>query len=508
MQRPNSDVSVFRNIPEILTQAIEKYPDHIALDDPTNRWTYAQLGSLTQSARRQCERLIRNHGQRVAIIGDNHPGYIVAYFGAQSAGIPTVEISRHTPLENLVEVVDQTEAGLVITDREELMKVVQPNVPVLSFEELLGEPIGFDRNDFETNRIQPKEDQEASIVFTSGTTGFPKGVVLTHSNFCFVVSAVTRYLGLNHMDRYALILPLCHTYGKSVLLTTIAAGATILMPVSFHDIHAFMQFLVQYKCTVLSAVPYHAHLLLKWVDLSQHDLSNLRTLTFSSNKLPVATIDRLKEALPQVQIFSMYGLTETTTRACYVPPDRLAGKKASCGRPLPGVELKIIGENGTELAPGKSGEVYLRGPNIMQRYFKDEALTGQSLELGWLKTGDIGYVDEEGFLYLVAREKDIIKCAGERLSPMEIEEVLAAHPDVSEVAVIGSPDAVHGEIVHAFIVPSAASIDQRELKKFCAQRLSQHKQPRKYSIVDEIAKTSTGKIKKHILRKASRHDEH
>jgi long-chain acyl-CoA synthetase len=167
---------------------------------------------------------------------------------------------------------------------------------------------------------------------------------------------------------------------------------------------------------------------------------------------------------------------------------------------LPGVEIKIIDQNGNPLPPGKSGEVVLRGPNVMKGYFGELELTAATLVDGWLKTGDLGYLDEDGFLYLVGREKEIIKCAGERISPAEIEEVLMCHPKVAEAAVTGRPDPTLGEIVHAFIVPKGNSLEEGELKTYCAKMLSHHKLPRRYTFVEELPKTPTGKVKKHLLK--------
>jgi acyl-CoA synthetase (AMP-forming)/AMP-acid ligase II len=227
-------------------------------------------------------------------------------------------------------------------------------------------------------------------------------------------------------------------------------------------------------------------------------------MTFSGNKLPASTIDRLLELLPWVKIYSMYGLTESTTRVCYLPPEYLLDKKESCGKPLPGVELKILDESGQVLPTGSIGQVFVKGPNVMQCYFQDPELTSQTIVNGWLNTGDLGRLDADGFLYLEGREKDIIKCAGERISSLEIEEVILNHPEVSEVAIIGAADPVLGEVVHAFVVPKSASLRLNELRTYCAKHLSHHKIPRKYTVTNELPKTATGKIKKHLLREEER----
>ena len=439
----------------------------------------------------------------MAIIGDNHPAYIIGYLGAQTGGMSTVEVGKYESIERLETIIAQTESKFVLTDRQDVVEALCDKVRVLLFEEFMGE-IESEEEAHGVIQIVIAPDDEASIVFTSGTTSFPKGVVLTQANFCFIAEVVSKYLGLSPDDRYALILPMSHTYGKSIVLSTLKVGASIIMLNNFTDIQNFLKALADLKCTILSGVPYNAHVLLKWGNLSKYDLSSLKKMTFSGNKLPPSTIDKLLEKLPWVEIYSMYGLTESTTRVCYLPPEHLLEKKESCGKPLPGVEVRIFNEKGAALPSGSVGQVFVRGPNVMRCYFQDPELTSQTIVDGWLNTGDLGRLDADGFLFLEGREKEIIKCAGERISPLEIEEVILNHPEVSEVAVIGAADPVLGEIVHAFIVPRSESLALKELRTYCAKHLSHHKIPRKYTIVNELPKTATGKIKKHLLSEEER----
>ncbi|MGD9162160.1 MAG: AMP-binding protein [Desulfobacteraceae bacterium] len=192
-------------------------------------------------------------------------------------------------------------------------------------------------------------------------------------------------------------------------------------------------------------------------------------------------------------------MTESTTRACYVPPELLQVKKGSCGKALPGVNIKIIDGDGNDLPNNKTGEILLHGPNIMKGYFGDPGLTKESLVNGWLRTGDIGYMDNDGFLYIEDRKKDIIKCAGERISPGEIEEVLMEYAGVQEAAIIGEPDMLMGEIIHAYIVPRSESLNKMELRNHCLKRLSHNKVPYHYTIIDCLPKTETGKVQKYLL---------
>lgn len=496
MPRLNPECTTIR---DLFFASVESCPERLALLTPEVTLTYAELGSLVSRAVSFMSSKVQGRDHRMAIVGDNHPAYIIGYFASQSAGIPTVEVGRYESLDRLETIIDKTQCQLVLTDRQDVVDALKHKVHVTLFSEFM-EVLENTDELRDIRDIAVSQYDEASIVFTSGTTNFPKGVVLTQANFYFIAEVVSQYLNISPNDRYALILPMSHTYGKSIVLSTIRAGGAIIMINNFMDLQSFLNTLSEFKCTILSAVPYNAHVLLKWGNLSKYDLSALKKMTFSGNKLPAPTIDRLLELLPWVKIYSMYGLTESTTRVCYLPPEHLLEKKESCGKPLPGVEVRILDERGQALPTGRIGQVFVKGPNVMQCYFQDPELTSQTIVNGWLNTGDLGRLDEDGFLYLEGREKDIIKCAGERISSLEIEEVILNHPEVSEVAIIGAADPVLGEVVHAFVVPRSASLRLNELRTYCAKNLSHHKIPRKYTVTNELPKTATGKIKKHLLR--------
>lgn len=491
----------FSSVAELFCITLKRYPNKPALVFNNQSWSYGKLSSAISSVINRLKQHINANNSRIAIIGNNHLSYVIAYFAAQFLGASTVEVDRNESLDTLISIIITTGACFVVTDREDLKTSLESQIRIESFQEFLSSCETFN-NDFTkfpevSNSLH--FTKEASIVYTSGTTGSAKGVILSQENFCFIAYIVADYLKLNHKDRYALILPLCHTYGKSVLLSSFVVGATLVMLNNFNRLANFINQLSKEKCSVLSAVPYHIHVLLKGGFLSKHDLSSLRAITSSSNKLAPATIDNLFALLPKIQIYSMYGLTESTTRACYVPPDLLQSKKDSCGKPLPGIELMIIGKDGSKKPTGHVGEILLRGPNIMKGYFDDFKLTSKTLVSGWLKTGDLGHLDEDGFLYLDGRKKDLIKCAGERINPLEIEHVIMEHTGVEEAAVIGHPDSLMGEIIHAYVVPRDLSLRKAELRKHCFHKLTHNKVPYHYTFVDQLPKTATGKVKKYLL---------
>jgi long-chain acyl-CoA synthetase len=492
-------------ISEILDRAIALYPQNPALIIAGRTWSYRELGRLVDAAAFRLKKMVPVMGSRIAIVGGNHLAYIAAYWSAQRLGFPTVEIDRNESIKTVKSILDATHAQFAVTDRDDLKLEAQKNLPVQLFDEFLTEcEISDDTGIVQapkTKNAFGDNSKEASIIYTSGTTASAKGVVLSQGNFCFIACAVADYLELTEADRCALVLPLYHTYGKSVLLSAFAAGAAVVVLDGFNRQQQFLARLSEEKCTVLSVVPYHLHVLMKSGGLSKHDLSSLRAVTSSANKLSPSVIDYLSKILPGTQIFSMYGLTEATTRVCYVPPELLHLKKSSCGRPLPKVEIKIVAEDGCPAPTGVAGEIMVRGPNIMKCYWADDILTKATLVDGWLKTGDIGHLDEDGFLYIDGRMKDIIKCAGERINPLEIEEALMEHPGVEEAAVIGRQDSLMGETIHAHVMLRDLSLKPNDLRDYCYTRLSRHKVPYQYTIVDHFPRTGTGKIQKNILAK-------
>jgi acyl-CoA synthetase (AMP-forming)/AMP-acid ligase II len=492
----------FSSIAELFGRTAKAHPRRPAIVSSGRIFTYARLAHAVSGIAGSLDSRMPAKARRIAIIGNNHPAYVVAYLAAQYLGASTVEVGRHETLDRLLGVLRRTRPAFVVTDRDDLRESLRGEIPTASFEEILAVCEAESDGDPDPLAL-PKSvgpASEAAIIFTSGTTGLPKGVVLSHGNLCFVVSAIAEYLGLERDDRYALMLPLQHTYGKTALLSSFAVGASVVLMEDFQNLPAFLEMLSDERCTVLSVVPYHVHVLLKWGNLAGRDLSFLRVITSSANKLPASTVADLIEAVPGVRVFSMYGLTESTTRATYVPPEMLAEKKESCGLPLKGVKLRIVGEEGSVLPAGEIGEVQVRGPNVMQGYLDDPELTARTVVDGWLRTGDLGRLDDDGFLYIEGRLSEIIKCAGERIAPAEIEEVLMKHPGVAEAAVIAAQDPLMGEVVHAIVVPLDGCLDEGELRTYCTGNLSHHKIPRHYEFVTELPKTATGKVKKHLLR--------
>jgi long-chain acyl-CoA synthetase len=487
-----------QTIGEMFRISTERHADREALVYRDTRWTYRELAEGVDAAQGVMTARVGAVPERVAIVGANHPAYVVAYFAAQTMGAATVEIGRDEALGAMRNAIVATGAEVIVTDRADLIDDA-PCVAI-DFDEFL---LACETEKLRPGVARPRATTDAralaSIVYTSGTTGAPKGVMLSHQNFLFVAFAVCEYLALTADDRYAVVLPVAHTYGKSNLLSTLAAGATIVFVEQPQNPEAFFGQIMQERCTVLSVVPFHLNVLARRGVPSGIDLSRVRAVTTSGGPLPGAAVDAVATLLPQAELFSMYGLTESSTRVTYMPPSWLNAKRASVGRPLPGVTIEIRNDDGRVLSAGEVGHVFVQGPNVMQGYLGDPVLTAETLVDGWLRTGDVGYLDADNCLFLTGREKEIIKVAGERISPVEIEEVLLMHPGVAEAAVLGVPDPLLGESVWAYVIMHPGGYETSDIAAFCAARLSPHKVPRRIIEIERIPRTPTGKIRRHML---------
>lgn len=470
-------------------------PDAVALESGERAFTYAQLWDSAERAAAALTQRGRGEGP-VAIVGANAPEYVFAMLGALSLGRPVAEVNHHESPQRLARLLRALDPSAIVADRGH-DALLAAGAPVLRYED-----IAQAAADTAAGRARARSVDSgdvAFVVFTSGTTGDPKGVMLTHANVAAVTEAILEYLPLDPSDRYALVLPLFHTYAKSVLATTLRAGGTLVLEDGFQDLPGFVASLERRGITAWSGVPYHVNMLLRRAPLDRHDLSRLRFVTVSGSHLSPAAIGEWRRRLPRARLYFMYGLTESSTRACALPPERIDEKAGSCGRPIQGVSLRIVDEDGRDVPTGVVGEVLLAGPNIMKGYWGEPALTKETLSDGWLRTGDLGRVDDEGFLYLEGRKRDLIKCAGERISAREIEDALAAHPALVEVAVVGAPHEILGEIAAAYVVRKDDAIDEAALRAWCAERLTHHKIPRSFTFVETLPKTASGKIQKHRL---------
>jgi long-chain acyl-CoA synthetase len=434
-------------------------------------------------------------GDRVMLALGNSLEYIVALYACWYAGLIVVPVDANAKEREIEQVVLQAKPMLVISSsrRPHAQAVAARAGPDYL-------DIGLLLN-YETEMpdIAPRAVDEALIVYTSGTSGNPKGVVLTHGNLLANARAIVGYLGLTDSDSALLVLPLHYSYGNSVLLTHLYVGARLVLGKSMMYPQLVVDQLRESRVSGFAGVPTTMLLLLDRTDFA-NDPPALRYITQAGGPMGRRLTARLRDALaPATQLFVMYGQTEATARLTWLPPDRLDEKLGSVGIPVDGVVLRIVNRFGQPNPTGKPGEVLASGPNIMSRYWDNPSGTDAVLRDGWLHTGDIGYLDRDGFLFVQGRASEMIKTGAYRVSPAEIEELVTAAPFVEEAAACGVPDEILGQVIVLFLVGAESASRTREIFGLCRQALSSYKLPRRIVWRNALPKTLSGKVRKHLL---------
>jgi acyl-CoA synthetase (AMP-forming)/AMP-acid ligase II len=356
-------------------------------------------------------------------------------------------------------------------------------------------------------RSVPYDDDDlndlAAIIFTSGTTGAPKGVMMTETALLVNARAVARYLGLSRRDRTLVFLPLHYTYTLSQVLSTLVAGGTIvLLRNLLYPVLAFTA-IAEHRVTGFAGVPTSLNILANQAASLSRGQESLRYVLSAGGPLAPASVDRVQRAFPGVAVFNNYGCTEIGPRATTIDYSAHPDKIGSIGRAIPGVSLTLVRPDLSTAEAGETGEIVLGGPSLMKGYYRDPETTSARMSRHGFHTGDYAYADREGFLYYQGRRDDIFKSAGEKISAKEIEDVVMEHEAVAEVAVVSVPDPTLGLVPVAYaVLRPGASCTARELQAFCARRLSRHKVPRAVHFVDELHKTASGKIQKYRLKEA------
>jgi acyl-CoA synthetase (AMP-forming)/AMP-acid ligase II len=437
--------------------------------------------------------------QNVILISPNSVFFITAYLGILKSGNVCVPLNFTIEQENLDFIVKATDCTTVFMAKSLQAQQQLANGVQLFDETALSEIInrqesGFVDAKFDKNRL-------AEIIFTSGSTGTPKGVMISHQNVIANTQSIIEYLSLSSKDVIGVVLPFFYCYGLSLLHTHLRVGGSIVLNNSFIFLGSVINDLKKYKCTGFAGVPSHFQILLKKSkNFKTTDFPDLRYVTQAGGKLHNIFIDEFVQAFPKIEFFVMYGQTEATARLSYLPPKMIHKKKGSIGKGIPGVSLKIVNNKGDEVNFGEEGELLAKGENIMLGYYKEPEETKKAIIDGWLCTGDIAVADKEGYLYLMARKKEIIKVGGKRVSPKEIEEVILSVPEVVDCTIIGVEDDILGEAIKAVIVLNNP-LDQQLMKEKillkCSEKLSLYKIPQYFEFENNIAVNAAGKkIKK------------
>ena len=490
------------SLPETLGRQAREHPRSLAIVDGIHRLTYVQLHEMTCIvADRLCKYGI-SPGDRVAMLLPNSAQAVALIYGTWLVGGVIVPLNPQARGQEVCALAQHSGARIVVCEPgyRDLDAVAGATATRNTTVLMIADLTTAAGDTLNPAPAALNADDLAMLLYTSGTTGHPKAVMLSHGNISANVAAIINYLELTREDRVLSVLPFNYSYGSSVLHTHLAVGATIVLEKNLVFPHAIAETMEREKVTGFPGVPSTFALLLSRVDLAGMRLDSLRYVTQAGAAMSAALVEKLRKALPQTRIFIMYGQTEATARLSYVPPDRLGDKPGSAGIPVSGVEIEIRDEQRRALKPHDSGEVWVRGPNVMQGYWHDEPATHAVLVDGWLKTGDIGYLDDEGFLFLVGRRSDIIKTGANRVHPGEIEEVIAGLAGVSEVAVAGIDDELLGQTIAAWVVPEPGrDISVEGIKARCREMLASYKIPKQVQIVATLPRTASGKLRRFEL---------
>jgi acyl-CoA synthetase (AMP-forming)/AMP-acid ligase II len=342
----------------------------------------------------------------------------------------------------------------------------------------------------------------ASIVYTSGSTGDPKGVMLTHRNMLTAATSISSYLGMLEDDVILNALPLAFDYGLYQMIMAFRQGARLVLERSFAYPAEVLKVASAEKITGLPGVPTIFAMLAEMKGLGSFDLSSVRFVTNTAAALPLKHIEFAKRAFPGARIYSMYGLTECK-RCTYLPPEDVERKPTSVGIAIPNTEVWVVDDQGNRVGPGGVGQLVVRGATVMKGYWEKPEATARKLKPGLLPgeqvlwTGDYCKMDEEGYVYFVGRMDDIIKSRGEKVAPKEVENVLVSLSGIREAAVIGVPDDLLGEAVKAFVaLEEGAQLTAKEIQNYCQSKLENFKVPKVVEFMAELPKTDTGKVKK------------
>ncbi len=502
---------------DLLRNSAAAHPEKPAAIFPDCRITFAQLDRRSDLVAAAMHARGIGPGSRVAILCDNALGPLVYFWGALKAGAQTVDMPTLSGQAVLQGILDEAQPQALVIDPKQLGKLgAELRLPqhVFTFGEGAAAAQG---HGLEVQTLEALEaddqaqapavdispDDVAMIVYTSGTTGRPNGVMLSHENFISNLTASNELMGLSHDDSILVVVPLYYIHGRMQLLLHALIGGTVVFSSGFTfpaKVHAE---LCDSGVTGLSGVPYHFKQLLDRSKLAQRPPAALKYVLVTGGALSPSGLAALHEALPGVGIHLAYGQTEAAPRITWIGPDELFVKRGSVGRALPNVTLEILGNDEQPVGPETVGEVAAGGPNIMKGYVSgDEVTLGKIDAQGRLRTGDLGRLDADGHLFLAGRSSEMIKSAGERIFPQEIEDVLHRLEGVAQVAVIGLPDETLGERVVAYLmVKPGYTLERPQLKAHCLAAMPFVRVPKEFRVVDALPQTASGKVSRSKLKK-------
>jgi len=499
------------NIGAFLTKRAELNPDRIGLTYEDRELSYRQMNERACRTANAFMKLGIQPGDRLAILAQNCVEYYDTFFGTAKIGAVLVPLNWRLAPPEIQFILENSGARLLIFGPEykELVAGLRGHVPVRNFiyageGEVPDFALSLQGRQEETEGKEPdwqgEGDDTLVIMYTSGTTGRPKGSMLTHANFFWASVTFKALVDKKTPDpeRSLLVLPLFHIAGMFAMPTAVHWGDPVFLIKGF-DPKLILETIAKKQISIFGAVPAILGFMRLVPNWQAYDFSSVKTILVFAAPVPVPLIQEYANA--GVVVRQLYGLTECTGPATVIGLEDAITRAGSCGKAFFHTDVKVVDDSGQETRPGELGEVIIRGGHVMKGYWQNEEATAETLRKGWLYTGDVAYRDEDGFLYIADRKKDLIISGGENIYPAEIESIIFGHPKVADVGVIGQPDRDWGESVKAVVVPKqGVELTVEEIVEYCKGRIAKYKIPKAVVFTDALPRNAAGKILKRILR--------
>lgn len=502
------------NIGVSLTLNAGRHPDKLALICEDRSLSYRELNSeVNRIANGLMKRGIKK-GDRVALFMKNSDHYVIAFYALTKLGVAVVPINfRLTGIEAGY-IIEQSQCSAVLCDAE-FEKVIDEATK--AEQQVIVHPVSIIEGNLSWDELKSDTDSEpkvfvfstdnAEILYTSGTTGKPKGALFDHQRVLNVNTAFIMTLGLTKEDRLLHLAPLFHSAQLNLfLLTGIMLGCTSVIHRDFHPVTT-LEAIQQHKTTIFFGVPAMFNALLQVPTAGNYDLSSIRACTYGAAPMAPALVEKSMALFATDQFHNLCGLTEAGPGGIILSPEEHKTKLGAGGKAMFLTNVRVVNETMEDVEPGETGEFIIKGETVMKEYYRNPEETQKTFSDGWLLTGDLATIDEEGYITIVDRKKDMIISGGENVYSVEVEQVLNSHPQVLEAATIGLPDEKWGEIVAAVIVPkTGVKIDEEDVQRFCRERLAGYKVPRKFIYTDVLPRNASGKILKYQLREETKNE--
>ncbi len=511
------------NTPDFLSIANAICPDRDALVFEGKRWTYFQTSERVSRLSNALTELGVHKGDRVAMLQVNCPQAVELYYAVAKLGGIFVPLNFRAKIDELSYMLGNAEAKLLFVGKRylDMVQAMLSNLPTIE------QCISIDSKEADMpcydDLLSSSADEEVFsdigdedvtiLMYTAGTTGRPKGVPLRHDGFVSYVLGNVDPASPDIEERNLLTMPIYHVAGIQAMLAAVYGGRTLVLMRQF-EVEEWLETVQQERTTRAMLVPTMLKTILDYPDFAKYDLSSLQVITYGAASMPLEVISKALKMMPWVKFINAFGQTETTAAITALGPEdhiidgteeerakKLKRLASSIGKPLPDVQVKIIDEQGKELPPFEVGEIIAKGPQIMKGYWRDEERAAAFTPDGWLITGDTGWMDEEGYIFLAGRADDMIIRGGENISPEEVEDVLHSHPRVEEAAVIGIPDLEWGQQLRAIVVLKEGEVaSDGEIMEYCRSKLAGFKRPRSVVFVDSLPRNTMGKVLRKTLR--------